>query len=607
MDFYTEEYSVDSKEEWENSKVFQDLFVGDEEDLRVNTQKIVDQEESTEFEIDKNNVFFEGDFHHIGVQANQNFTADIELEHIREDGLNTSGKLQVYRQDNELEKIFEKDVEANDKTFLIEDIEFRENTLYYIGHTEPLYGTPEVKRTESEWLNVLTSNKDFDKIGEDADFTVGFSKITVFPEVIEDVEIGIRQDNPIDISNITIIDDAILTWESAEGENTNIDFEYSFDETEWKEVNNDQFLSTGFQVEEEQLYLKQILETTDVTRSPLLFNFDLFLKNSSASIANTNHRTLLAFETNNQQLGETIYVPANPLVSEGLIGDTSPVTITKASISPKQVIPRIADITARPLTATRGFPQWTFDDGDISIPVGEVTSIEYETDLLLLSFESNTEVVNNILRPIEKYVGEYEKHKLSIGRTIAVDDSGGNNIYEITPPDSLRPPLDKNIYVASTYSERPRDAASDSYHVEIEFIPKELEELGQESYYYPEKTSRDWKIETYAGTIHTPDISSSISSQLSNGLTTYNLDINLNVDKTESFINTFIFTGASGIDDTKESQSIPYDGSDEKNTIHITPASDNLIKEGDYIVLNWNIEINNGNVFTISMTICDKE
>lgn len=607
MDFYTEEYSVDSRGEWENSKVFQDLFVGDEDDLRVNTQKIVDQEESTEFEINKNDEFIEGDFHHIGIQSNKDFTADLELEHIREEGLNTSGKLQIYRQDNELQKIFEKDVEANDSIFQIENIEFRENTIYYIGHTSALYGTEQVERTESEWLNILTSNKDFDKIGEDADFTVGFSKITVFPEIIEDVEIGIRQDNPIDLSNIGIINDAVLSWNSSEGENTNVDFLYSFDESDWRSISNgDQFLSTGFEVHNKNLYLKQVLETTDVTRSPLLFNFNLFLEKGNTLITNAEHRTLLAFETNNQQLGIPIYVNAEPLVSEGLIGDTSPVTITKASVSPNEVVPRIADINGRPLVATNGFPQWEIDDG-ILTPLEEITSIEYEKDSLTLTFESTKEVVKNILRPIEENVGEYEKHKLSIGRTIAVDDSGGNNIYEIIPPDDLRPPLSKNTYVASTYLEKPRDAASDAYRVEIEFIPKELDELDPDSYYYPKKTERDWKIETYAGTIHTPDISSSVNTELSNGLTTYNLTLTLNNERTKSFIETLIFTGASGIDDTKESQSIPYDASDGKNTIYIAPVGDNIIEEGEYIVLNWNIDINNGNVFTISTTICDKE
>lgn len=229
-----------------------------------------------------------------------------------------------------------------------------------------------------------------------------------------------------------------------------------------------------------------------------------------------------------------------------------------------------------------GFDSWILDGDEM----GRMQDERATHDALALSFRVETATLSTVLRPLKSDEGQVDVLVTDSGGYTAVDRADGGNTFELIPPVWRKPLRHQGDYHVESYEEGLVSQAVDEWDVDLDFVPTENRSDSPSISETP--TGDEWGLSTRYGTIATERIDAEFLGTGADGVERFEVVMRLTFDQAHAF--EAALARLEGVrvrqipDETNEAID---DTSGDSNTLSITSPTDDVIADGDYVVLAW--------------------
>jgi len=231
-------------------------------------------------------------------------------------------------------------------------------------------------------------------------------------------------------------------------------------------------------------------------------------------------------------------------------------------------------------SASSVVPNWLFGDSQIPGLVEETA----EHDSLTLVFAADRALFESRLRPLSAESGEVDVVGDSSGSFTAYDRAGGDNTYQLEPPDARNPPNAPGKYLVADFESEVRDQAAEEYLATVELVPgASRTQTGT-----VDGSGGRWTLSFETGTVSTDRVSSDVSEQARKSQSGVVLTAVLNGEECRALEESASALGAVRYRSVPDGDEVVEDNSDgSRNTVEIDPPADAPLEPGDYVVLGW--------------------
>lgn len=417
----------------------------------------------------------------------------------------------------------------------------------------------------------------------------GFSEIRGAEELVDKVYNASWEYTIEDYSQIGHAGNNLVDWGSDSTKGTDLTIEFSQDQSNWVEATKGESIpfvnKTDFVEGTESLYMRVSMNTVDTEYTPVLFWLEWFIDEASGVVEQFNLDPLEATWTNCDVATGNV----SPRFGIGGIDLVPLPDIQNTSGNPLEATVFVGDAKGKPVTATRGFSEWTVDIDGVDKPIGSVYDVNASWDSLTLNIEVSDEKMRDFVRSLEDNAGKYDSFNLSNGSVKSIDLSENNNSYYIIPKDSMNPPFYSQEYILESYDEAISSNRGQTYDVTLNLIPKEPLDHNVNTENFQRENNRQWEFVMEEGEIYTRNVSARLESEVESGEKIFNLQLILERSEAGLAYISLLQNGAATLVEVDDGPSYPIDDTTAKrNTVEIdAPGSGFDVGDGEYIVIGW--------------------
>lgn len=262
-------------------------------------------------------------------------------------------------------------------------------------------------------------------------------------------------------------------------------------------------------------------------------------------------------------------------------------------------------------------PDWLIDGEEITRQVSETVT----NRTLQLEFRVTTSLLENKLRPLKSDEGKVDVVPTDDGGFRAVDRAGGDNTYQIDPPDKREPLRQGGEFHVARYEESLVSQAVGEWQVELELI-RDRDRTDDGSVAQPvggaafpmvfdatfdRRSDAVWRFETPNGPFWTDRVDAAFVGTGEQGVRRFEITMRVTRDEAYAFETAYPRLGGGRVREIPDAPNVAVDDTaDDAVTITIDAPGTGEVPDGDYLVTEWESTRLSEAYQEISMTVAQQ-
>lgn len=247
-----------------------------------------------------------------------------------------------------------------------------------------------------------------------------------------------------------------------------------------------------------------------------------------------------------------------------------------------------------------GYTVWALDGQQVGAETGEIATHRS----LTLSLRAQTSTLTNVLRPLKSDEGQVDVLVTDSGGFVAVDRADGGNTFQLDPPVGRQPLRQIGDYHVRRYEEDLVSQDVDEWDVEIEFVP---DANRTDAPGISETPSGDeWGFTTRYGTIATDRVDAQFLGTGSDGVERFEVTARLTFDQSLAFEAALSTVEGVRVRSIPDATNVAVDDTGGEATLTVDSPTNDVLADGDYVVLDWESTRLNDDWQEIAFEIADE-
>jgi hypothetical protein len=248
-----------------------------------------------------------------------------------------------------------------------------------------------------------------------------------------------------------------------------------------------------------------------------------------------------------------------------------------------------------------GFVDWVLDGAEMGTTTGETATHR----LLTLTLRAESDTLSNVLRPLKSDEGQVATLPTDSGGYVAVDRADGGNTFDVIPP-AKRQPLRRDMEMhVQRYEESMVSQTVEEWDVTVELVPAESRDDTPDI--SETRDTGEWAFDTRYGQIVTQRVDAEFVGVGEGGVEQFELTTRLEFDQAHVFEAAMANLEGVRIRSIPDATNEAVDDTGGTATVTVTsPATDDVVADGDYVVIEFESTRLNDRFQSVTMRIADE-